>query len=496
MKKRILLMTGLIMILITVQAQWVQFGSEIEGINSGDKFGNKVSLSDDGLTFVSGSHNNDQNGTDAGMARVFHYSDGDWTQVGSDILGAQANEGLGYSVSLNGDGSILAVGSPNYSGAGGVTGCVRIYQNNGGSWTQLGETIIAETEDDLFGNEVSLNADGTIVACSAPFFDGTSADMGNVRVFQLTGDEWVQLGDDIVGEGEANYSGYGLSINADGTIVAIGAPENTDVGNEAGHVRVYQLQSGAWVQMGSDIDAESAGDYLGYQVSLNDEGNILAASAIFDNLNGTHSGSIFVYEFINGDWEQVGNTITGEAEENNFGVSVSLNAAGDIVAGGAPTNSGVAIWAGNTRVFQLQDDEWIQIGDDIDGDAQEDQSGTSVSLSADGAMVAIGAIQHNLGAGQVRVFKNATVGVDEKEMTLENVSIYPNPATDRVTLDLSDNNSPDIYLYDITGKKVYHKHLQSANKTLSIDLSDFMSGVYLVKIYDNHKMYSGKIIKK
>jgi hypothetical protein len=304
------------------------------------------------------------------------------------------------------------------------------------------------------------------------------------------------LGDDIVGEGEANYSGYGLSINADGTIVAIGAPENTDVGNEAGHVRVYQLQSGAWVQMGSDIDAESAGDYLGYQVSLNDEGNILAASAIFDNLNGTHSGSIFVYEFINGDWEQVGNTITGEAEENNFGVSVSLNAAGDIVAGGAPTNSGVAIWAGNTRVFQLQDDEWIQIGDDIDGDAQEDQSGTSVSLSADGAMVAIGAIQHNLGAGQVRVFKNATVGVDEKEMTLENVSIYPNPATDRVTLDLSDNNSPDIYLYDITGKKVYHKHLQSANKTLSIDLSDFMSGVYLVKIYDDHKMYSGKIIKK
>ena len=35
---------------------------------------------------------------------------------------------------------------------------------------------------------------------------------------------------------------------------------------------------------------------------------------------------------------------------------------------------------------------WRQLGDDIDGEAADDQSGCSVSLSADGSIVAIGAI--------------------------------------------------------------------------------------------------------
>ena len=38
---------------------------------------------------------------------------------------------------------------------------------------------------------------------------------------------------------------------------------------------------------------------------------------------------------------------------------------------------------------------WKQIGQDIDGEASGDQSGYSVSLSADGTMVAIGAIQND-----------------------------------------------------------------------------------------------------
>jgi hypothetical protein len=80
---------------------------------------------------------------------------------------------------------------------------------------------------------------------------------------------------------------------------------------------------------------------------------------------------------------------------DNFGYSVSLSADGLRVAIGSPKNSGLQNNKayGNVRIFQWKfDDFWEQLGGDIDGNAQvEERSGFSVSLSADGLRVAIGA---------------------------------------------------------------------------------------------------------
>ena len=70
-----------------------------------------------------------------------------------------------------------------------------------------------------------------------------------MRVYHFTdtnGDgnlnEWTQLGDDIDGEAAGDNSGISVSLSSDGTIVAIGAPDNDgNNGNISGHVRVYQI---------------------------------------------------------------------------------------------------------------------------------------------------------------------------------------------------------------------------------------------------------------
>ena len=46
---------------------------------------------------------------------------------------------------------------------------------------------------------------------------------------------------------------------------------------------------------------------------------------------------------------------------------------------------------GHVRVYQWDGSTWIQKGADIDGEAAEDRSGNSLSLSSDGTTVAIGA---------------------------------------------------------------------------------------------------------
>ena len=78
--------------------------------------------------------------------------------------------------------------------------------------------------------------------------NGNGDDSGHVRVYNLVGSEWQQIGQDIDGEALANdWSGWSVSLSADGTTVAIGARFIMMVmGYHSGHVRVYNLVGSVW----------------------------------------------------------------------------------------------------------------------------------------------------------------------------------------------------------------------------------------------------------
>jgi len=80
--------------------------------------------------------------------------------------------------------------------------------------------------------------------------------------------QWIQQGQDIDGEAAGDLSGSSVDLNADGSVIAIGAPENNGNGSDAGHVRVFELNSSTWVQRGQDIDGEAADDRSGFSISL------------------------------------------------------------------------------------------------------------------------------------------------------------------------------------------------------------------------------------
>ena len=72
-------------------------------------------------------------------------------------------------------------------------------------------------------------------------------------------------------------------------------------------------------------------------------------------------------------------------------LAVSLSSDGTIVAIGAFKNDGNGTDSGHVRVYQYNASSWTQMGQDIDGEAAADYSGSSVSLSSDGTIVGIGA---------------------------------------------------------------------------------------------------------
>jgi hypothetical protein len=118
---------------------------------------------------------------------------------------------------------------------------VRIYEYSAGSWTQLGADIDGEAAYDYSGHSVSLSSDGTRVAIGAYDNDDNGTQSGHVRIYEYSAGSWTQLGADIDGEAMSDESGSSVSLSSDGTILAIGAPNNDGTGSEAGHVRVYSV---------------------------------------------------------------------------------------------------------------------------------------------------------------------------------------------------------------------------------------------------------------
>jgi hypothetical protein len=100
---------------------------------------------------------------------------------------------------------------------------------------------------------------------------------------------------------------------------------------------------------------------------------------------------------------QIGNDIDGENPGDLSGHSVAISANGNIVAIGAIENNDGGSRSGHVRVYENLDGTWTQIGDDIAGEAADDRSGWSLALSADGSIVAIGSDLNNSWRGQVEV---------------------------------------------------------------------------------------------
>lgn len=410
-----------------------QLGTDIDGEAAGDESGRTVSMSADGQTVAIGASGNDDNGIDSGHVRVYQWTGSAWQQQGADIDGEAAGDEAGKwnSLSLSSDGQMVAIGALYNDGNGNDSGHVRIYQWSGSAWQQLGADIDGEAAGDASGFAVSLSSDGQTVATGALYNGGNGALAGHVRIHQWTGSEWQQLGADIDGEAAGDRV-HSVSLSSDGQTVAIGAHRNDGNGADSGSTRVYQWTGSAWQQLGSDIDGEAAGDQSGYSLSLSSDGQIVAIGALYNDGNGTDSGSTRVYHWTGTAWQQMGSDIDGEAAEDLSGVNLSLSSNGQTVAVAAHSNDANGNRAGQVRLYGWSGSEWEQLGKDIDGEAAEDLSGGSVSLSSDGQRVAVGAMY------------NDGNGVDSGHVRIYQVYSVQSTAADTVTVNVTPVNDPPV----------------------------------------------------
>ena len=379
-----------------------QLGEHLEGVVYDGEFGKRVALSDDGKTVAVYSEMPGTTNDYIGRVQVYRFENGIWEQIGQAIEGGSRDK-LGHGLSISADGSIIAIST--YQDTNTTSSYANVYEYDAAadSWVQMGNTITHDRNClDFFGFSNSLSADGTILAIGVPNYSdlqcrtdryASSKRSGAVKVYQYTPstNTWAQLGNTLLAENSVNdFFGYSVSLSNDGFILAVGAYLNDGAnGVDSGHVRVFQYDGGNWVQNGADIDGENAEDWSGHQVSLSSDGSRVAISAPTNSgPNRVKSAQARVYESDSQPpwttYSQLGNDM--DLGNRDTGSSVSLSGDGTTVALSA-ARAYTQSWNGIVRLYK--DDgsgNWAQTIDLVGtGDF-----GNSVSLSSDGSILAVG----------------------------------------------------------------------------------------------------------
>ena len=250
---------------------------------------------------------------------------------------------------------------------------------------RMGDFEFGHFDQDNFGEDVDMSADGSIVAIGNCWIYDTVYHPGYVRILQWNGDAWERMGDEIIGSKPKDAFGYCVDLSADGHTIVIGS-----YGDPL--VRVYTFGTSGWTQVGSDI-------YKGHisqavrDVAISDDGKTIAYGICDFPHSVEHRGVVRVFEFndIDQDWKQVGGDFIGEVEKGAAGWQVALSADGQTLAYVA-LGDVVKDVEGYIRVFTRQNGEWHQKGLIEPDGILTLMQGWSLSLAADGNMLSFGTL--------------------------------------------------------------------------------------------------------
>jgi len=193
--------------------------------NEKEELGYSVALSGDGKFMAAGAPRND-NGK--GIVYVYNLSSGDLKKITG-----RGKEKFGSSVAANKNGKVIAVGGPSFNQNVGV---VQVYERKGELFVPKGNDIEGTFNGARTGNSntISLNGKGNRLAVGSDSVNNNDK-LGVVRIFDYNffTDEWDRV-EKINGVDDGNVETVALSD--EGSTIAIGSP---GAKNCRGQVRVF-----------------------------------------------------------------------------------------------------------------------------------------------------------------------------------------------------------------------------------------------------------------
>ena len=197
-------------------------------------------------------------------------------------------------------------------------------------------------DNSLFGYSVSMSENGQRIAIGSPLSDNNGKDSGKVEIFEFNGTDWIQIGNDIIGDEEGDRLGYNLEISSSGNKLIIGAPNSNEI---SGKVKLFEFNGANWIENQTlQFDERE----FGLDVTFSHNEERIAISSHIDTK---------VYQI-----DEINNKLISLKGLNYGSRSVALSHNGEILA-----ESGQVFYSYEgpllSRMYSFNGNTWNQLGD-------------------------------------------------------------------------------------------------------------------------------------
>jgi len=323
--------------------------------NQSDFFGVEVSIDQDRIIVGALKGNND-----TGAVYVYDWDGANWNET--IITASNGNSNDNYSISIDLEGDRFVVGAQDHG-----PGNVYVYDWNGSTWD---ETILVASDGvsgDKFGSAVALS--GNRIVVGAVYDQDNGQYSGSAYIFDYDGTNWIETDKLIASDGSNNHF-YGWRAEIDGDRVAI-------TGNNK--VYVYELNGSNW----NETILNASGGSMGSDLDL--VGDTLVVGAPYDDENGTDFGAVYLFGYDGSNWNESKIFSSDAASLDLFGYSVAYD--GTKIIAGAIYDDDNGSNSGSAYLFEWDGAVW-QEEKIVGSDSQPvDVFGEDVGVSGDRVVI-------------------------------------------------------------------------------------------------------------
>lgn len=340
--------------------------------------------------------------TAKGRVNIFTLSGGSYTltqSIDNPFSSASTAHQFGYAVAMSSDGAYLAIGAYGYTLAG-TDGRVVIYKWGGSSYTKIQD--FGGSSSGAFGIDLDINGDGSVLVVGSRTTDSAFVFYNVSDVYT----EQVQLQPSLA---SGSTYGTAVAVSGDGHYIAVGDPNNSTDGSQDGIVYIYQKNTGGADNWGEQQVVHSGGGWastgwhFGSDVAFNCGATYIAIGCSgVDRTAGSapgglNEGSMEVWSRSSSTW-----TLKGAVTQYNDSATTGGGLCGETVAitpdgqtvymGGSTGDSGTsnagiieqANWNGSAYIPAVTEPS-------SPARALNDHFGKGIALSGDGKILIVGA---------------------------------------------------------------------------------------------------------
>lgn len=237
-------------------------------------FGWSVKLNGAGDRIIIGGHTSGD-----GVVWIYDYDGTSWVLNTTLEGNIGTHENFGYSVTMNYIGNIVAIGAPGFAIS---NQNVYIYENTSGtSWSLISN--FTKSGNVYFGYSLDINDDGTVLAVGEIIRLNFS---GKIYIYKYQSGSWNPVPQEIYPNLNKNGVGVTVALNGQGNIVTFGGFLNQNV-DSSGSVWLYTDDGSTWnqtFQINSPPMDPSDKQMIGFSVDIDRNGNTLVMSTAAGDL--------------------------------------------------------------------------------------------------------------------------------------------------------------------------------------------------------------------